>query len=96
MRRVLRGSNWAAGRLPTVLAWAGLAGLFVYGATHGWRFGEPPEEKEKEKAARSGGESDADGPPFTPYPLDVPYDVPIMVTHDPKTCTACDRRMQCA
>src|SRR5262249_4393987 len=49
-----------------------------------------------EKAARPAGESDADRPPFTPYPLDVPYDVPVMVTHDPKTCTACNQTITLA
>lgn len=83
-RHLLRGLGWVAGRIPTLLVWAALAGLFAYGAGHGWKFGGPA-EKEKEKGA--GERPDTTGPgAFTPYYQERAFDVPVQVTHDPKTC----------
>src|SRR5947209_6151709 len=89
-RSVLRALGWAAGRVPTVLVWAGLAGLFVYGAAHGWKFGEP-----KEKAAEKKKDAPAEEPePFTPYYQPQPDGVPVLVTHDPKACTVGEKTVK--
>ena len=83
-RRVVPAIGWLAGHAPTVLAWAGLAGLAVYGSLNGWSFnGDADKEQEKAKAAKSGPEGDGS---FKPYLLDQPNDVPVEVSHDPRTC----------
>ena len=79
-RRIVRILGWAAGRVPTLLAWAALGGLFAYGAANGWKFGEADKPKEKAKA------EEHDEEPFTPYYQPQEYDVPVLVTHDPKHC----------
>jgi len=81
-RRIVRILGWAGGRVPTLLAWAALAGLFAYGAANGWKFGEPDKPKEKAKPK----DEDHDDEPFTPFYQPQPFDVPILVTHDPRHC----------
>ena len=88
-RRVWRVLGWAAGRVPTLLVWAGLAGLFAYGAAHGWKFGEP-EAKDKEKKEKPKADS-PESDDFIPYYQPQPADVPVLVTHDPARCTAVAR-----
>lgn len=89
-RRILRGLGWVVGCIPALLVWAGLAGLFWYGAAHGWKFTEPAakaEEKGKEEPpAPDAGEP---GKEFKPYYQPQPHDVPVLVAHDPATCKAC-------
>ena len=85
--RVWRVFGWVGGRVPTVLAWAGLVGLFVYGSAHDWKLGSS--EKEKDKADTEAAEKrpdDDDHGAFTPYYLTRPGDVPVLVAHDPKGC----------
>jgi RND family efflux transporter MFP subunit len=82
-RRIVRILGWAAGRVPTLLVWAGLAGLFAYGATHGWKFGD---DKPKDAAKKDEHAHGGDDEPFTPFYLPQPFDVPVQVTHDPKHC----------
>lgn len=84
--------GWIAERIPTVLVWAGLAGLFVYGKANDWKFGEGKADTKEGKAqADQEGEGRREPPPkdqepFTPYYQERPFDVPIQVTHDPKAC----------
>ncbi|MDB5310609.1 MAG: czcB 4 [Gemmataceae bacterium] len=96
-RIALRALRWLAGRVPTVLVWAGLGGLFVYGAAHGWKFGDAADpEKEKEKARQSGEEKpdEAGHGSFTPYYQPRPSDVPVLVTHDPAHCTVGEKPLR--
>ncbi|HJZ55837.1 MAG TPA: efflux RND transporter periplasmic adaptor subunit [Gemmataceae bacterium] len=96
MRAVSRVLGWVAGRIPTLLVWVGLAGLFLYGAAHEWKFGAPEAEKEKAADKPAAEPDDADRPPFTPYFEPQPYDVPVLVTHDPARCTACTKTVRFA
>jgi len=78
----LRIVTWCLGRIPTLIVWAGLVALFIYGATHNWRFFQA-EEKPKEAKEET---EPAKEEPFSSYIQDRPFDVPVRVTHDPKTC----------
>jgi cobalt-zinc-cadmium efflux system membrane fusion protein len=82
-RRIVRILGWAAGHVPTLLAWAGLGGLFVFGAMNGWKFGD---EKPKDAAKKDEHRHGDDDEPFTPYYRPQPFDVPVQVTHDPRRC----------
>lgn len=66
-RRIVRILGWAAGRVPTLLVWAGLAGLFAYGATHGWKFGDDKKVAKKDEHDHDHPHDHADAGPFTPY-----------------------------
>src|SRR3954454_6095985 len=74
--RVLRR---VAGSLPTVLAWAGLAGLAVYGAANGWTFNGEKKEAAKDKKADAAPDAARE---FTPRFAEQPFDVPVLVSHD--------------
>jgi cobalt-zinc-cadmium efflux system membrane fusion protein len=84
-RRIVGILGWVAGRIPTLLAWAGLGGLFVFGAMNGWKFGDEQAKKD-EKAKKDEHRHGDDDEPFTPYYQPQPFDVPVQVTHDPKHC----------
>src|SRR5439155_11654862 len=62
-RRFVRVLGRLGGRLPTLLVWAGLAGLFVYGAAHDWKLGGAKKD-DKEEKKRPRPDDDRDG--FTP------------------------------
>jgi membrane fusion protein, heavy metal efflux system len=89
-RVVVRILTWSAGRIPTLIVWAGLAGLFAYGASHRWKFGERPakEGEAKEKAEEPEPAS------FSTYFQERPFDVPIQITHDPNHCPVFSCRMR--
>ena len=88
VRIVVRVLGWCLGRIPTLLVWAGLVGLFVYGARHGWKFGEPSEKEAKEKPEVP------EPAAYSAFIQERPFDVPIQVTHDPKTCPVGEKPIQ--
>src|SRR5262249_12521617 len=81
-RRIVRILGWVAGRIPTLLVWAGLGGLFAYGAANGWKVGDEKAKEPPKKDEHSHGDDE----PFTPSYQPQPFDVPAPVTHDPKRC----------
>src|SRR5438094_2102095 len=93
-RKIVRVLSWASGRIPTLLVWAALAGLFVYGARNGWKFGEPAQKGEPKREA--GRLDQGDPGSFTPYYIERPFDVPILVTHDPCQCSTFPSRFRSA
>lgn len=89
--KLLRVLNWAAGRVPTLVVWAGLVGLFVYGSARGWKFGDAAETDEQNEAADDApadepGDREPPDPNFQPRFEDRPFDVPVYVDHDPRGC----------
>jgi len=81
-RIAVRMAGWCLGRIPTLIVWTGLIGLFIYGAAQGWKFGD-----DKPKDRRQEGEA-SEPASFSSSIQEQPFDVPIQVVHDPKTCKA--------
>jgi cobalt-zinc-cadmium efflux system membrane fusion protein len=87
VRAIFRILAQVAGWIPSLLVWAGLVGLFVYGSHNNWKW-RFSEEKARDKGEKKDTAPDNpdDDEPFTPYPLSRPFDVPVMVVHSPFRC----------